>query len=86
MNEPRTYSINLAAYVMTATMLMPEIKLDSRTNTYYMVFPRCHAVDAAINDFRTNSRLEVNVRKFLDAVNYIRRAMHKGGERGAENE
>lgn len=73
--EKKTYSINLAAAVMCQTHILPEVRLDDTTNTYYCVFPPCHGVEAAIRAFRTDSRLELNIRQFLDAIKYIRTAM-----------
>lgn len=84
--EKRTYSINMAAVIMSLTHLMPQVQLDETSGTFYCVFPDCSGVKAAIKDYRENLRLEINVHDFLRNIKLIRTMMHLGGERGGKNE
>lgn len=72
--DKRIYSINLAAYVMATTNLIPELLLDEETNTFYMVFPQCAGVAKAIQQFKgENPAIEIH--NFLHAIKQIRESM-----------
>lgn len=74
MNEKRMYSINLGAYVMATTNLIPVLKKDETTNSYYMVFPRCAGIDSAIRQFKTQNP-QIAIHDFLRAIKQIRESM-----------
>lgn len=74
MENKRIYSINLGAYVMATTNLIPQLLLDEETNTFYMVFPQCSGVSAAIRQFKFENP-KVELHNFLHAIKQIRESM-----------
>ena len=74
MTDKRMYSINLAAYVMATTNLIPAIRLDDETNTCYMVFPQCSGVDSAVKQFKGQNP-QIAIHDFLRAIKQIRESM-----------
>lgn len=82
---PRTYGLNLAAYISAVTDIAPLVLLDEETNTYYCRFPVCDEVKAAVIQYKSK-KANVNLYEFLSALKRIRMQMHltkstdKGGE------
>lgn len=70
----RIYSINLGAYVMATTNLIPELLLDEESQTYYMVFPQCAGVATAIRQFKCDNP-QIEIHNFLHAIKQIRESM-----------
>lgn len=77
--SPRTYSLNLAAYIMAATDLTPIVKLDTETHTYYCQFPNCAGVKAAVIQYKSK-KATINLNDFLKSLKYIRIQMHLTNE------
>lgn len=77
----RTYSINLAAYVMSTTDIVPDIFLDEDSNTYFFTFSQCKALDVAIKEYKCG-RPRVDLHDFLHSIKQIRTSIQakKGGE------
>lgn len=74
MKDKRIYSINLGAYVMATTNLIPQLRLDEETNTFYMVFPQCAGVATAIRQFKFENP-NIDLHNFLRAIKQIRESM-----------
>lgn len=70
-NEKRLYSINLGAYIIATTDLMPRLEKDEIAGTYYMVFPHCEGVRAAIKAYKTGNP-EICIHDFLHGIKQIR--------------
>lgn len=70
----RMYSLNLAAYILTVTSLVPDVKIDETTHTAYFVYPECNAVNAAIKEYKAGTAT-VNVKSFLSAIKQLRTTM-----------
>lgn len=70
MKERRMFSLNLAAYVMMATDLTPQVGVEkSEQGTLcYLVFPECAAVAVAINQYKKHKELH----KFLNSYAELR--------------
>lgn len=69
--EKRIYSLNLAAYVMATTNLLPQLVRDEESGTYYMLFPPCAGVAGAVREFKKyNPTLPIH--DFLHAVKLLR--------------
>lgn len=71
----KMFSLNLAAYVLYSTDIIPEIKRDETTNTCYCIFPECEGVQIAIRQYRDN-KATVQLKEFLEALKEIRQMMH----------
>lgn len=78
MKERRMYSLNLAAYVMMVTDLIPEVGVekDEQGTLCYLVFPECAAVAIAINQYKKNKELH----KFLNAYSDLRNMLNEARE------
>lgn len=70
----RMYSLNLAAYLMAVTDLVPDVLKDEETNTAYFVFPECAAVSSAIKEYKA-ANPEVKIHDFLAAIKKLRTTM-----------
>lgn len=68
------YSLNLAAYVMMATELIPTIGVEKNEQgtLCYLVFPECAAVAIAINQYKKDKELH----KFLNAYSDLRNMLN----------
>lgn len=73
-NKPRIFSINLAAYLLMATELMPELYKSEDSEAIYFVFPEVAAVKIAIGEFRYGKPL-VKLHEYLAAIRQLREAM-----------
>lgn len=68
--EKRIYSLNLAAFIYSATGLMPEIKHEN-AKLFYCVFPENEQVSQAIRDYRQTGAT-VEIHRFLNCYGVIR--------------
>ncbi len=68
--EKRMYSLNLAAYVMMETDLVPSVGVEKNEQgtLCYLVFPECEAVSLAIAHYKADKRLH----KFLNRYSLLR--------------
>lgn len=74
MNKKRMYSLNLAAYVITATDLEPQVEVDETTHTAYFIYPECAAVAIAVNKYKAGYPY-IDLHKFLAAIKRLRTKM-----------
>lgn len=72
--QKRTYSINLAAYIALTAELLPTIKLDEATNTFYWEFPDCGGTSLCIENYKAGTAI-VNLRKFQAMVRTLKNDM-----------
>lgn len=70
----RLYSINLGAFLIATTDLIPTIEEDEGTHTYYMRFPECNGVRQAIKLYKTGNPT-IELHSFLRAIKLIRETM-----------
>lgn len=75
-NGQRMYSLNLAAFLLAKTDLIPDVLKDEATNTAFFIFPECHAIRAGIRDYKTGNP-EVGIRDFLSAIKKLRTTMNE---------
>lgn len=82
--EKRIYSLNLAAYVMATTEIIPKLVEDPDTKTYYCVFLECAATKTAVQQFKGGNP-QVPIWDFLRAIKYLRQTIStlRGGESDA---
>lgn len=74
MTDKRLYSLNCAAYVATATNIMPLVKKDEENGTAYFVFPDCEGVMAAIRWYK-DGQPRIYLHEFLTAIRFLRKSM-----------
>lgn len=74
-DEKRMYSLNLAAYVMMETDLVPTVGVEKNEQgtLCYLVFPECEAVMKAITNYRANRQLH----KFLNSYAQLREMLNE---------
>ena len=69
--EKRIYSLNLAAYIIATTNLLPQLARDEESGTYYMVFPPCAGVASAVREFKKHNPT-LPIHDFLRAIKLLR--------------
>ena len=69
--EKRIYSLNLAAYIIATTNLLPQLERDEESGTYYMIFTPCAGVASAVREFKKNNRT-LPIHDFLRAIKLLR--------------
>lgn len=69
--EKRIYSLNLAAYIIATTNLLPQLERDEESGTYYMIFPPCAGVASAVREFKKNNPT-LPIHDFLRAIKLLR--------------
>lgn len=73
-SEKRIYSLNLGAYLLSTTHIMPEIRRDEETGSFYLIFPQTKEIKKGIHDFKqANPKIEIH--SFLNAVKQIRQSI-----------
>lgn len=72
----RMYSLNLAAYILCVTALVPAICWDDVSRTCYFQFVECAGVINAIKQFRTGNP-SVRINDFLRSIKIIRTGMEQ---------
>jgi hypothetical protein len=84
MNEERKiYSINLAAYLIATTDLLPKIEYDSASRTYYFVFPQTQGVSWSIDKYK-NGNPTIRLHSFLKAIKQVRESINVAKGTGVE--
>lgn len=78
MNEKRIYSLNLGAYLIATTNLLPTIKEDENTHTFYMLFPQCAGIAMAIDEYK-NGNPQIRIKDFLRAIKQLRNSFNENG-------
>ena len=74
--EKRLYSRNAIAYVIAATNLIPDFRVDEETKYVYAVFPQCSAIDKAVRAYKSgNGTLVVN--DFLRAFELVKNTIYR---------
>ena len=68
--EKRIYSLNLAAYIIATTNLLPQLVRDEESATYYMLFPPCAGVAGAVREFKKHNPT-LPIHDFLHAVKLL---------------
>lgn len=69
--EKRIYSLNLAAYIIATTNLLPQLARDEESATYYMLFPPCAGVAGAVREFKKHNP-SLPIHDFLRAIKLLR--------------
>lgn len=69
--EKRIYSLNLAAYIIATTNLLPQLARDEESATYYMLFPPCAGVAGAVREFKKHNPT-LPIHDFLRAIKLLR--------------
>lgn len=46
-SEKRIYSLNLGAYLLSTTHIIPEIRRDEETGSFYLIFPQTEEIKKA---------------------------------------
>lgn len=69
--EKRIYSLNLAAYIIATTNLLPQLARDEESATYYMIFPPCAGVASAVHEFKKHNPT-LPIHDFLRAIKLLR--------------
>lgn len=69
--EKRIYSLNLAAYIIATTNLLPQLERDEESGTYYMIFPPCAGVASAVREFKKHNPT-LPIHDFLRAIKLLR--------------
>ena len=69
--EKRIYSLNLAAYIIATTNLLPQLARDEESATYYMLFPPCEGVASAVREFKKHNPT-LPIHDFLRAIKLLR--------------
>lgn len=60
-SEKRIYSLNLGAYLLSTTHIIPEIQRDEETGSFYLIFPQTEEIRKGIRDFKqTNPKIEIH--------------------------
>lgn len=75
MKEKRMYSLNLAAYVMMDTNIVPKVgtEVNDIGTLCYLVFPENEAVFAAIDNYRKDTELH----SFLNSYGLLRQMLNE---------
>lgn len=69
--EKRIYSLNLAAYIIATTNLLPQLARDEESGTYYMIFTPCAGVTSAVREFKKHNPT-LPIHDFLRAIKLLR--------------
>ena len=72
MNETKKiFSINLAAYLIASTDLIPQIIYDKQSQQYYFVFPETRGVEWAIDKYKFGNPT-IRLHSFLKSIKQVR--------------
>jgi len=75
MNESKKiFSINLAAYLITVTDLLPQIIYDNVSGQFYFVFPETQGVNWSIEKYK-NGNPTIKLHSFLKAIKQVRESI-----------
>jgi len=80
--EPKKiFSINLAAYIMATTGVVPDFAQEDETQMAYMVFPESAEVTAAIRTYKRDNP-SVLLHDFIKAIKQIREYINTKRDKG----
>ena len=81
--EKKVFSINLAAYLISSTDLLPRIIMDADSKQFYFVFPQTRGVEWAIDKYK-NGNPTIRLHSFLKCIKQVRESISVARTEGVE--